>query len=197
MPNWIQTEIELSGSEADIKSVIDLIRNEQGDVDFSKIVPYPKYWECPEKYFIKPTDIEVKQFGFSDKPRLHSSKFSIDVMEDYPYLDWYNWQVDNWGTKWNANDSYVISNYISYQTAWCFSEPILKKLSELFPNVEFLFKYADEDIGSNCGSGVATNGKVIFDDLSDNDSIELAITLWGCEDDYEFVDGEWKYIENF
>lgn len=189
MPNWVQTEIELSGSEADVKSVIDLIRNEQGDVDFSRIVPYPKYWECPEKYFVKPTDIEVTQFGESEKPRLYARKFSIQVMEDYPYLDWYNWQVDNWGTKWNANESLFFGNLVWFQTAWSFAEPILKKLSELFPKVEFFFKYADEDLGNNCGSGVATNGEVMFDNLSENDGMELAITLWGCEDDYEFVDG--------
>lgn len=196
MPNWVQTEIELSGSETDVKSVIDFIKNEKGDVDFTKIIPYPKYWECPEKYLVLPSDIQKQGSDPVDNTNLYANKFHITVMQDLPYLDWYSWQVDNWGTKWNANDSYIISNYISYQTAWSFSEPILKKLSELFPNVEFIFKYADEDLGYNCGSGVATNGNVMFDDLSDNDSMELAITLWGCEDDYEFVDGEWKYIDN-
>lgn len=196
MPNWVQTEIELSGSEADVKSVIDFIKNEKGDVDFSRIVPYPKYWECPKKYLILPDEItpsDIKMpFGESG---LHVERCCIDVMREYPYLNWFDWRVDNWGTKWNACECYINSNYIYYQTAWSFSEPILKKLSELFPNVEFLFKYADEDLGCNCDSGVATKGEVIFDNLNEYDSMELAITLWGCEEDYEFVDGEWKYID--
>jgi hypothetical protein len=195
MPNWVQTEIELRGSDADIKSVIDFIKNEKGDVDFTKIVPYPKYWECPEKYLVLPSDIQKQGSDPVDNTNLYANMFHINVMQDLPYLDWYTWQIDNWGTKGNACECYINSNYICYQTAWSFSEPILEKLSELFPNVEFLFKYADEDLGCNCGSGVATNGNVTFDDLSENESMELAITLWGCEEDYEFVDGEWKYID--
>lgn len=190
MPNYVRTEIDFIGDPEDVMEVKNFVTNENGDFDFSKIIPHPKYWECPEKYLILPTDITVNEWG------LHSKKHCIAVSKDMPYLDWYTWQINNWGTKWNACETLFFNDGsgVVFQTAWSFCYPVIKKLSELFPEVEFAFRYADEDIGNNCDSGVAKNGLVQFYNLDSYHATELAITLWGYEDDYEVIDGEWKYV---
>ena len=196
MPNWVKTELEIIGTDEQIQQVKDFVLDENGNFDFERIVPYPKYWECPKKYLILPDEItpsDIKMpFGESG---LHVERCSLCVMEAYPFLDWYNWRIDNWGTKWNACDSDVFINTIYFDTAWSFAAPVIGKLSELFPDIDFFFKYADEDIGRNCGSGTASKGDLVYDSLTEFDTMELAIKIWDREDDYKIENGKWKYIE--
>jgi hypothetical protein len=61
----------------------------------------------------------------------------------------YNWNKQNWGTKWNAysvdlkvkNDTSLI---ITLQTAWNCPIPILEKLFELFPEVNIEYICSDD-----------------------------------------------------
>lgn len=68
---------------------------------------------------------------------------------------WYDWRVDNWGTKWNAYDSEPNDNEneINFLTAWGCPFPIYRQISLKFGDkVSFTVKYADEDLGYNCGT---------------------------------------------
>lgn len=76
---------------------------------------------------------------------------------------WYDWSVENWGTKWNAyqqNDERNTSDTIFFQTAWNSSYKIIGKLSEKFPSIAFKLTYADEDSGSNAGVIDFKNGAI-------------------------------------
>ena len=72
---------------------------------------------------------------------------------------WYEWNRENWGTKWN---SYSLNreddNVFTFETAWSAVPGIIEKMSLEFPNVEFLYDYADEDTGYNCGMYRFKNG---------------------------------------
>lgn len=93
---------------------------------------------------------------------------------------WYEWQKENWGTKWN---SYSFNKWakwdkeFSFQTAWNHPVPIIKKLSEMFPDVRFNIKYADEDIGSNLGEYEIRNGKILYERAFNGN--------WSVEDEKE------------
>jgi hypothetical protein len=73
-------------------------------------------------------------------------------LRDYGYTDWYDWAIDNWGTKWNAcnysqsarRDGYWEFNF---DTAWSYVEPIFEHLSNEFPELEFDVAYIDEGWG--------------------------------------------------
>lgn len=83
--------------------------------------------------------------------------------------DWYNWNINNWGTKW---DAYEVSNWIcnfkrtpaeiniSFQTAWSTPIDALIKLSKLSPDVKIFCEFADEDMGYNVGEYTIKNGVV-------------------------------------
>ena len=45
MPNWVQNDIYLHGEEKDIKAVLELVKSEESEFDFNKIVPMPKELE--------------------------------------------------------------------------------------------------------------------------------------------------------
>ena len=68
----------------------------------------------------------------------------------YGYPTWYEWSIANWGTKWNAfNQNFEEPNVLWFDTAWEGVPLLIQTLSEIFPDVEFQYAYADEDLGSN------------------------------------------------
>ena len=81
---------------------------------------------------------------------------AIDNYVRYGSKDWYDWSCANWGCKWDAGDADVKLHenelFISFSTAWAMPEPVFIKLVEMFPNLHFEGRWADEDIGSNCGT---------------------------------------------
>lgn len=55
----------------------------------------------------------------------------------------------------------VEPNILKFQTAWSCPLPILQVLALKFPEVGFVVKYADEDIGSNCGTLTFRGGELV------------------------------------
>lgn len=101
-------------------------------------------------------------------------------VQRYGWKDWYDWSIDNWGTKWNACHEYIDdeNKVIEFETAWSMPEGIIKEICKYTPvRVEF----ADENLGSNCGiedyyvdkDGNPTVATVMYE------SDELAYECWG------------------
>jgi hypothetical protein len=72
--------------------------------------------------------------------------------EKYGHSNWYDWCVDNWGTKWSAADAYVAQKLrnedktkfvlnVDFKTPWSPPIPIVDKLALDFPDTEFCLKY--------------------------------------------------------
>ena len=62
--------------------------------------------------------------------------------QNYGFFTWYEWNIANWGTKWNSVNSSFDEKYpcsISFDTAWSAPEPIFQKMCEMFPNAEITF----------------------------------------------------------
>lgn len=109
---------------------------------------------------------------------------AIDNIKKYGYKDWYDWAYDNWGTKWNAYDTHIEEDgVITFDTAWACPERVFKKLSTMFPKVEITVKFADEDIGSNCGILTCKNGRVSFEDRAGDDAFAYEVKGWSPEED--------------
>ena len=112
------------------------------------------------------------------------------------YASWYPWSIESWGTKWNSYDNdFSKLNTVNFKTAWSMPEPIMKKLSELFPKVEFEWKWADEDKGNNCGIWTFENGELFCDKLENgsNEAYCLYIDCWGKSKCLYQEDGVWKH----
>ncbi len=109
---------------------------------------------------------------------IESGEKALNNIKLYGHKDWYSWSVDNWGTKWNASDTLKNNNTLSFQTAWSIAEPILIKLSEMFPEINIHVEFADEDIGSNCGEFNLVNG--LISDFITFDGIK-SCEVWGYD----------------
>jgi hypothetical protein len=73
--------------------------------------------------------------------------------------------------------------------------PIFEKLAEMFPDVHLEFCYADEDAGYNVGSGYMQAGEFSWNEEigGSDEAFQVYFDLWGGEEDWEKVDGEWQF----
>lgn len=83
---------------------------------------------------------------------LELGKKYVENIKKYGYPQWYDWRVENWGTKWNVEDDVDVvydenkNEYdISFSTAWSVPSGIVEKYSELCSDDEFYWEYEDED----------------------------------------------------
>jgi len=66
--------------------------------------------------------------------------------------DWYDWNIANWGTKWDA-DGFSISKHedgtidMYFSTAWSPSLEVTRKLSEDFPSLSIRHFYEEGGMG--------------------------------------------------
>ena len=95
-------------------------------------------------------------FDFDKEKQFNSlnelGKQYIENIKNYNFPQWYDWCVENWGTKWNVEDDIDvvydknIDEYdISFQTAWSVPTGIVERYSELCEDDEFYWEYEDED----------------------------------------------------
>lgn len=100
----------------------------------------------------------------------------------YGNVDWYDFHNAKWGTKWNAQTTYVDEKYgyVEFQTAWSCPFELLEELAKY---TDIAVSYADEDTGSNYGVYTITNGvkeDVIscsrYNELTDADKIRAITT---------------------
>lgn len=88
---------------------------------------------------------------------------AIQNYEECGYLYWYDWQNEHWGTKWNAYSQPTEGwpdgcMAFRFETAWSHPSEIIAELSRRLSSADFFVRYADEDMGSNCGKYYISNG---------------------------------------
>ena len=94
---------------------------------------------------------------------LHPLPKELEGTESTEKNNWYDWQIQNWGTKWDVEavleeegEDYL--NY-SFDSAWTPPIAWLKKVSADFPTLRFVLKYDEEGMGF-FGRAIAQNGEV-------------------------------------
>ncbi len=122
---------------------------------------------------------------------LDLGKKQINNLNKYNSINWYDWSINNWGSKWNSTNFMFLEDGkgFSFDTAWDPPFPIIIKFIKDNPNLTFVYLFADESIGSGVGYVLVKNGKISykgsFEDYS-VDAFKLAFDVWGCEDDYKY-----------
>lgn len=124
-------------------------------------------------------EVDYKELGVNNLEDL--GNVYINNILQYGADSWYDWCCENWGTKWNASDTYIIDDTeIEFSTAWSCPVNIFKELSKQFSGVEIAVDFADEDIGSNCGKITFLNGEIEeYIDMDGN--TDFALEIWGYD----------------
>ena len=131
---------------------------------------YFSVWHLIEKY--RPETEEESEALY-----VRGSKY-VRVTDLYGYRDWYDWCNANWGTKWNACDTYYDSDTgtcVEFETAWCPPMPVIEKIFKDNPGCEIKFTSYDEDY---------TGHYELFHDKN-NEIHENTYWIDECANDYE------------
>ena len=120
---------------------------------------------------------------------LQLGKQAVENKQRYGAATWYHWSMEHWGTKWNSYSGYgervCAKNQFLFFTAWSEPEPVLQKLSERYPELEFHHQWADENYGYNLGDKVYRAGVVLEERPIEEGTIsakEFAAWLFDGED---------------
>ena len=103
--------------------------------------------------FFKKIDSNLSKYENDEnfQKSIELGKKYLDNYIKYGYCHWYNWAVNNWGTKWNVEDEVSVidigdDNYeIIFDTAWSCPTGIIKEFSKICNNGELDWMYYNED----------------------------------------------------
>lgn len=224
MPNYVKNILIVEGDNVqevfdyiktpeEAEDGLDIPESQRDIIDFNQIIPMPPSLMTEEStsatmgmdaiisgdhsQLNKHVNrwFQVNEREHKKKEILELGEIRKDNIEKYGYGSWYDWSVNNWGTKWNALDTCMIDgNAVEFNTAWSHPEPVIIALSKKFPKNVFKLRFADEDMGNNVGEYVMIDGDMVednFPEVGSNEAMELAIEIQGMEDYYIFKDGEW------
>ncbi|GHV57831.1 hypothetical protein AGMMS49579_24280 [Spirochaetia bacterium] len=160
MPNWCENCLFVEGE----RKLLDAFRtecfsegeNERVFLDFEKIIP------PPENYFRG--NIGVQEVKYCKEKGL---------------IDWFSWNIGNWGTKWNVYDCDIKhddrSITVWFETAWSAPIPIMEALTKKYADLSFRLEYSEGGMGFR-GVFEGKQGEVIRNDCWDMtraDMVEL------------------------
>jgi len=143
MPNWCYNSIELLSTTKELDDKL-LEHSELSDKPglFQHLVVTDR-----EKYY-------------SDKPIPHLQ----DREENGKYFDWYNHNIQEYGTKWDVHEYYYNDDILSFDTAWSPCTQFVQKLSEQY-GIEVRIEF--NELGFDfAGYEVYNNGELIDEEQS-------------------------------
>lgn len=173
MPNWVNNELTISGEPEVIKQMATQLSApyERQYYDFMKEESRIEKVEKPFSLWniIKPTDLDA----------YHDAKGKPQEGRDH----WYNWNIRNWGTKWDVNDVFggKISDdgkTISYgfDTAWSPPVEAIDKLAEQYPSAQLTLSYTEEN-----GWG----GSIEWEDGEGTETDSYDYKCWECDERFQ------------
>ena len=164
MPNWTLNKVSF-GDERVLKECLSEYKDGSGKyLDFDKILPMPKELDKYQAPLKRSNPEKAKEF-----------------LEKYGAEDWYNWRIENWGTKWLPSHTDIIDDYtIEFQTAWTAPVGVLQEISRKY-HTKVEVEWADEGL-DECGVIKFDNGEVTEDSLRD---FEFGCEVWGFDPEEE------------
>lgn len=109
----------------------------------------------------RPKSLDITSPARTDEEK----KIAEDNLKKYGATDWYSWNIDNWGCKWDANchnvedDSSYGEVSIHFETPWCPPLEWLQKVSARYPSLLFSM-VVEEESNAFVGNPMARGGEL-------------------------------------
>ena len=184
MPNWTSNNVIVSAkTEAELNEFIDFCDQPH--------TSHFKDWKTGEVVvdenakgvfwnFITPTDLDSYFSTEIRPPAPEGTDIMAEIAKQFAEgMDWYNWNVRNWGTKWDItierdeigdfdqrNDGDWYFNWY-FNTAWSPAVEAYDAIAKRFPNLEFNYEITEE---ANFFAGILNyaNGELTSDTYIDS-----------------------------
>ena len=194
MPNWCYNYVTVKGDPKELRRLVEAMKitekNAQGEdyQTFGLNHLYP----CPTE-LTKTT----ASFGHAHSPE-HEQQMK-DNLAKYGVTDWYDWNIENYGTKWGACsmemdegnlDEENGSLHFHFESAWSPANGLMEKVSGLFPELIFGMHNTEEANFFACWF-IFHNGKTVSDGDIPTDPSEEIQAKWdkmeeeGIDDVYD------------
>ena len=186
MPNHVEGLIRILGDEKDLKDIMEFVKDEDKCISADKIIPYP------EKFKKMDEDHYARYGNWGESTPEQKVNASEDIKNGTYTKDGYNnggynWCCNNWGTKWGfyntkvsdiielPNGEFVVEYTV--RTAWSPAFPVIRRLSELYPNVTIEYWYEEEGwcypAGRVTYNGGDETDDEIWEDINDWKAMEI------------------------
>lgn len=128
MPNWVNNDVYIKANDEDLRAFADKhIVN--GNFDFATIIP----WN---------TELTEEEYHGTEEIKLRDGSIA------YTGGKWYEWNNENWGTKWNAHQTnvevFLETGFLCFDTPWSPPVGIMDALAKMYPNFDIEWKYIEE-----------------------------------------------------
>lgn len=137
MPNWFYFSVTVTGDKKEVEQFVENVKGskkfetEDYEFDFNHFIPQPD---------------NIFRGSLGEKER--------KMCEEQGIPNWYDWNNQNWGTKWNVVcdefEDYDLENSdipeVRYdlRTAWAFPSSVIEKMIEDYSNLSFLIVGEEE-----------------------------------------------------
>lgn len=195
MPNHCENILGIAGDKEDVEKFLEFVsrpvphKGKQEVSIFDNLIPMPEELSGTNKSFMNE----------------NSSEESVSLQEKFGYDNWYDWALNNWGTKWgdyeltkstiqtmdssrwnSEIDSIeyrkVYYMHFYYTTAWGpGSDEIMSALAEQFPQLNAMLYYEEPGMGF-AGFVVVKDGSIAHNEQWEHHQFYKDIT----EIDFDF-----------
>jgi len=176
MPNWCWNNLTVTGDE---KQLQDFVEKSMSTYD-----------DGTERFIFNGTHPMPEDLNITKGTQTQDEKEQAILNKaKYGYTDWYDWHLGEWGTKWDACESYINNNDIhyfsvSFDTAWAPPINWLINIAMDYPDLEFELEY--EEPGMCFGGTFTIQGDDGQDAQWDLDAAsECCNAEVSFDDDYE------------
>ena len=146
MPNWCFNRMNIDATTEGGKILAEAFRpkykvyNEYLKTDLLEANPMKDLYPFPKELDI------TASLGTKDN---ELSLVYAHNKEKFGYAHWYDWCINNWGTKWDArveqfDDDNPKSVYVYYETAWSPPTAFLEWFCKQYPDTVFDVEYDEE-----------------------------------------------------
>lgn len=208
MPNWVYNGLTIEGNPEQVKSLIKQMNKPFVDSikpngDLAYAIEQRKYVNPIFSFrnIVAPTDMDA----YHSQP-VFPKEFSLAFEGN----DWYNFNIREWGTKWDVavsedskysdttieeaenGENYVV--HYNFNTAWSRPLPAIEKLSSQYPTLLFTLSY-EEETGWG-GEMEFLRGEVISESEYDSMCRDCDATdqMDYCEDCQEIICGNCNWL---
>ena len=139
MPNWFYFTVNVSGEKKDVH---EFVENVKGTEKFET-----EGREFDFNHFIPQSD-DIFRDALNSEKEKEFDRLGVP--------NWYRWNNQNWGTKWNAVcdnemaisvEGFPFEHEYDLRTAWAFPNIVMDKMIEMYPNLDFTI-HGEEESGA-------------------------------------------------
>jgi len=182
MPNWCENFIEVYGEPERLKAFdnqfkarhisyggafFNILKSEVGNLDLTKYLEF-KIVSCTNPFLDASDYCTVTLLETESTEEGYSFTNFVPMTKDDFLNGWYDWSINNWGTKWDITHKYVFvtldydTGYISYyfDTAWSPCVPVVEAMAKQYPDLEIIHTY-DEPGGCFAGIYKYQEGRLV------------------------------------